>query len=525
MDLKLQKETIAVKETVLDSCFEQAVETDYILPDYYPDIFRVIKCRIMPRIVSQSIIGSDLSTETKKLSYDTEATIRVWYLSQNSKVINCIEQKLSFSNAIDVTIWSDHPEICLNARCDYVNCRVVNQRRLDIRGAFSVKAKICDEKLQNIICGAEGGNIQLKKNLITLPAGRLVASKKITVIEELELGIAKPPILSVIKSDCDIISKEFKAIANKLVAKGEAVIDMLYTCSKEDEHGIESMKFTIPFSQIIDVEGIDDNYDISIDITPSSCDIITKGSGESTSFECELVLLVNCTASKNITGDIIVDAYSTCYSCEIDTDDIKLENKAKDISFNLTSRNILTLSDNEISEVIDCGCDISNVSSHLSCDDNSFIVNGNVSFCALVETKDGFPVMIEGDGIFEQEISCEKEASCCIIEPKVKLSGCNYTVTGESTVEVIADIVIEGAVYEHTTKKIITDIRVNPDVKIPVKQSCALKLYYADAEEDIWEIAKRNRTSVEAILEENDLSTTASDKLTEKTMILIPIIA
>ena len=177
MDLKLSKETITAGEIVLESCYEQAVETDYILPDYYPDICRVIKCRIMPRIVSHSILGNDSSGESKKLSYDTEALIRIWYLSENSKTIHCIEQKQKFSKSVDVSFVGSSPEICIRPKTDYVNCRVVNQRRLDIRGAISTKVKVCGEKKQSIVSDAEGDNIQLKKNLINFPAVRLKKSR------------------------------------------------------------------------------------------------------------------------------------------------------------------------------------------------------------------------------------------------------------------------------------------------------------------------------------------------------------
>ena len=50
----------------------------------------------------------------------------------------------------------------------------------------------------------------------------------------------------------------------------------------------------------------------------------------------------------------------------------------------------------------------------------------------------------------------------------------------------------------------------------------ALKLYFGKAQEEIWEIAKRCHTSVEAILEENDLT---QEQLTENAMLLIPIIS
>lgn len=524
MDLKFTKETITVKETVLDNCFEQAVETDYILPDYYPDIFRVIKCRIMPRIVSHSIIGNDLSTgdkTDKKLCYDTETLIRVWYLSENSKVINCIDQKMSFSKNVELKLSCENPEIYICPKSDYVNCRVVNQRRLEIRGAISTKIKVIDAKEQNIISDAVGCNIQLKKNMLCFPAKRLVASKKITVIEELELGIAKPPIISVIKSDCKIISKEHKAISNKLVVKGEAEIDMLYTCSKEDEHGIEGMKFSIPFSQIIDLEGVDESFDIEVNITQSGCDIVPKGSGEATSFECELVLMVSCVATNSKSCEIIEDAYSTCYNCELVTGDVKIDEIVKSFSESINCKSTLNLNDTEISSVIDCGCEISNISSHLSQDTNCFIINGNVSFYSLIETKEGFPVMVEGDSIFEHSVEFNNSKANFVLEPKISVQSCNYTMTGNNSIEVISDILCEGEIKAKQSKTIITDIKINTDSKKLCNNSCALKLYYAEENEDIWDIAKKNSTSVQAILDENEMS---AESFTEKGMLLIPII-
>jgi len=522
MDLRLQKETIAVKETVLDSCFEQAVETDYILPDYFPDIFRIIKCRIIPRVVSHSILGNEISGDSKKLTYELEALIRVWYLSENSKVINCIDHKMNFNKSVDLSIESRYPEIVIYPRCDYANCRVINKRRLDIRGAVTTKVKVTDDKCRKIISNADGMNIQLKKNMILYPGQRIITTKKITVIEELELGIAKPPILSVIKSESKIISKEHKAISNKVVVKGEAQIDMLYICSKEDEHGIESMKFTIPFSQIIDVDGIDESYEIQADVFPASCDIITKGSGESTSFECELVVFVNCIASKSISGDVIVDAYSTNYNCQIETDNLALESSVKHISENSIFKNTLTLSDNKISSVIDCGCEITNITTHLSESGDCFVINGNMNSYTLVETVDGYPVITENDSVFEIKIDSPENVSDCYFEPKISIIGCNYTMAGDSSVDVTAELNVDGIICKKSEKTVITDIKIDNECKKDCSGNCALKLYFAEENEDIWDIAKRNSTSVKAILEENNIT---SDKVFEKGMLLIPIIS
>jgi hypothetical protein len=44
MDLKINREMLPVTEVILDEMQEQSVELDYVLPDYDPDIFRMIGC-------------------------------------------------------------------------------------------------------------------------------------------------------------------------------------------------------------------------------------------------------------------------------------------------------------------------------------------------------------------------------------------------------------------------------------------------------------------------------------------------
>ncbi|MBQ8378100.1 MAG: LysM peptidoglycan-binding domain-containing protein, partial [Oscillospiraceae bacterium] len=132
------------------------------------------------------------------------------------------------------------------------------------------------------------------------------------------------------------------------------------------------------------------------------------------------------------------------------------------------------------------------------------------------------PVMCENDSVFEYKVSCGDDIECCYFEPDINISGCNYTMSGENCVDVTAELTIEGEILKKSEKTVITDIKIDSECKKNCSESCALKLYFAEENEDIWEIAKRNSTSVKAILEENNIT---ADKIFEKGMLLIPIIS
>lgn len=512
MEFKVNRETFTVSHTALDTTVEQAVERDFVLPDYCPDIFRILKCRVMPKITSHSING-------EKMTFELAVTIKVLYQSEGSSKVNCLEQKLNYSKSVDMNGDCQNPMITVTPHVDYINCRVVNQRRLDVRGAVSARVKITGEKKQAVIIDAFGANIQLKKSLITYPSKRLTASKRVTVIEELELGAAKPSVGTVIRSDCSVFPQEQKIIAGKLVTKGDAEISMLYSCNDASgEDSLETMRFTIPFSQIIDVEGIDESFDAYVDITPAGCEIIPKGE-DSASLECELVMLVNCTAMKYETCEVVTDAYSTCYECELENSGCRIDGIPVKINELHTAVSQAVYNDDSIACIYDVWCDIGNVTARYNEETCKYTVSGNANFCMIGKNESGTPIYLEADSPFEHELPQEYSADS-IIQPKVCVQNCSYHIPDENTVEVKAELKIGGYVCEHSAKDMLCSLNVCTDKPKEKQNGYALKLCYCSSNEDIWEIAKKYSTSIKAIMEENELSDDKSDNCG---MLLIPL--
>ncbi|WP_295213376.1 SPOCS domain-containing protein [Ruminococcus sp.] len=513
-DFKLNRETLSMAQTILDASCEQAVEKDFLLPDYYPDIFRILKCVIRPTVSSHSINGG-------KLSFELTALIRVLYISENDRRINCIEQKMTYTKSLDIQGECIDPMIELTPKCDYVNCRVVNQRRLDIRGAVSISAKVVGEVSKPIVTDAFGCGIQLKKTPFTYTAKRLTALKRITVIEELALAASKPPVGTILRTSCRVIPQDHKMIAGKLVTKGDVEISMLYGCvTPEGEESAETMRFTVPFSQIIDIDGIDESFTAKVDITAAGCEMIPRGEDSST-LECEIVLIVSCVAKKLASCEIVTDAYSTCFECEGESYESELECGSVKISENHSAAAKLACQEGELKCVHDSWAAVSDINTRFDEDKNAFVVSGNVNFCLLGRNGDGVPVYLESDMPFEHEVAlpegCTREAAFC---PKVTVESCSYYLADESSAEVKAEIKIEGELITKQVGKMLTDLKVLFDKPKEKNDRYALKICYCTENDDIWEIAKKYSTSVTAILEENEL---ADDKLSRQGMLLIPL--
>ena len=57
MELNLQKQTVSVNETVYDGSVEQPLECDVLLPDYCPDIQKILRCEVTPSLLAASVNG------------------------------------------------------------------------------------------------------------------------------------------------------------------------------------------------------------------------------------------------------------------------------------------------------------------------------------------------------------------------------------------------------------------------------------------------------------------------------------
>ena len=108
-----------------------------------------------------------------------------------------------------------------------------------------------------------------------------------------------------------------------------------------------------------------------------------------------------------------------------------------------------------------------------------------------------------------------------LAEINVEPLGCTYTLTSSNGLSIKTDIRVLGDLFTSSICEALTDVKFDDTVKITRDGDYALKLYYGVENEDVWNIAKKYCTSVNAIMEENSLD---SDRLTDNGMLLIPIV-
>ncbi len=516
MELKINKETVPAADRVFDGIQEQSIELDYILPDYCPDIFRLVRCEVIPVITDHSISGD-------RLSYELRCDIRILYCSEANSLLQCVSQRQSFSRSAELGKICDDPRVKITAKTGHMNFRAVNKRRLDLRGAVSVKIEVTGESSQEVISDIFGMNVQTKKIPVRFAAKKINTDKTLQLSEETELTPAQPDIVSIISCRCKAPECEKKMISGKLLAKGEAEVEILYSCERDGEGAIEPMSFTLPYSQIIDIDEIDDSYECTVIPEAVCCDVTPASgkSGENRSLRCELELHLHCRAVKTADLMIAEDAYSTVYPCTATAAEIRADQTPTVYSESIRHSARIAEGEGIPQTIYAMWCTPKNINTRLGEDGHSVVISGMLTYSMAVKDTAGSIAMPDKDEAFEETVSLNDDISGCTVSSVITVREVSYNISSDGVLTAKADISARISVNGCSAIKALTDIAVDDSAKKERDGDYAIKLYFGTENEEVWEIAKRYSTCVSAIMEENELD---GDRLESGTMLLIPIV-
>ncbi len=513
MEFECSHESVCINEVIFDGKLEQSVELDHLLPDYCPSIFKVLKCRVTPKITSERVSDG-------KLHLDVMVAVKVLYVAEESNEIRTIDQRLIFSKTAELRGNAEHPIIKAVPKCDYVNCRVVNPKRLDIRGAISIHCCVTEQKCEQMVSDAVGCGIQLQKRSVTAGDVKKCTSKQFTVREELELGAGKPAVNAVLNSDAVCMTGDIKLIANKIICKGEALLHILYLPEGENPKP-ELFESSILLGQIIDLPGVDEEFQCSVvlKVNDVMIDLKADSSGENKILSIELTVTAECTADKNRELQTVSDLFSTCYETDAVCRSVQLESLLAVINETSICKHTLDFPGDQISCIYDVKCehDISTV----SCEVGKIRFSSNLSIEILALDHEQIPCILERSIPFEYDINTPLANESTLLRYDACIVSVGYSISGGDKIELRIEIRTNGCLYELHSCGIMTEMKLNTDTPKVRNDDVALKLYFADEGERVWDIAKRYNTSVRSIIEDNGLE---GERIEKRGMVLIPIV-
>lgn len=505
MELQTTMRRIGLTQTIFDDFDERPVDCDFMLPDFLPDIAAILKCTMKPVVQSHQISGD-------RVMADGTVHLHILYLDEERRCVRSFENAQPFTSVFTVKELSSGNTVTLSAKANYVNCRATSPRRVDIHGAFSVKLTVTGQTETEIVETAAAPNLYTKgcKAACTVPTGN--ADKTFTLNEVLELESTAPAEM-IVRSEAHIYVSDCKQMPGKAVIKGDLLLKTIYTTDSITGTLCQS-KHRIPFSQILDVDGLTERMQCQVlaEIVASDVRITQNPNGESRllSVSIKSSLSLHCFADE--VCELLTDAFHTTYPLTMSTQRIAPCRITELSQETVTVQKTVALPDDGVAELLDVWSNVITV----SCNDGT--LEGQLLVQLLTRDANGMVAYYERP----LDIAAPLAGACDQTAVNATVFETDYTLTGDR-VELSIKLLVCRRTGTTESYLAITGLQVDESAPHPCPEGmerCQVKACFANAGDSVWEIAKAEHASPNALRKENDLN---EDILHDRTMLLIPL--
>lgn len=474
-----------VEKEVLCESFELDLQEN--LPQYLDDIERIIKCSVKCVVTDYECTGGAIKLYGKSI-------ISLTYLnSDGCPLSNIFEEE--FSKPINTTANCDVNFAEIKLITKYSNYRLINQRRIDIH--ISLRANItafCVENEKSLL-NCKNAFVKEYNPSRLCEKGSGICSEDFD--ETFTISDTNSQIKNIINTFSNCIIEDKKIIKDKMLVKLKLELSVLF---ENENNDIEKAVHTFSLSKIIDVNDAGEDDCTFVNATVSSLYVKTKA--DSSNRLCDIEVVGKVTFSYKLycvcNEEFIVDSYMTNYNTELEKRNVRIksnpiyyyDDRSDELSFDI-DRNIIEILDLKTSIV------------------DSYVENSVM----ILTVKLSCLYFDDSSQLCYYENTIENKSSLNDIEMSgvcsANIISFDYVIKNANSISLRINYEYNAYLYSGEDISIITDINTSTEKEnfnLP-----QLTLYFAQKDENVWDIAKKFSTAMSLIMDENDLTSQVID--------------
>jgi len=505
MELTHTTRSVGNLESVFDGKFEQAVDGDITLPEYCPDVLRILRCTIEPAVHS-------VQAGIERATVEGAARVVVLYAAEDGS-LQSFEQSYPFSRQVDIPGLEESAAVTAVVKTEFANGRAVSQRRLDCHGMMSIHLGARRRREDAVLTEVSGGGIQTLGDTIRVSSLQALSAATFPLSEVIEIDPGAPAVDQVILRQAVVVPSEVKAIKNKLLVKGNVETHVAYR-SRGASEPVQLMH-VMPLSQIIEAPGVSEATENTLRLRVNSLDVTPKADSNGAARLLEVTARVGADVRGYAPEDlpVIKDAYSTQGGVRPELRRLDTRRLEESFRESFTAKESYDFGAGGIENVLLLSGEV--LPPEVIVKSDAVTVTGKTKFHVVYTDAEGSIVLAD------KELSYNYRRAVANIDSltadvEVQLLSVQENVSG-GNLEIRAELAAFGEVFAAESRSVVGTVELDEDDAIPVR--APLTIYFASDGEPLWEIAKRYRTTMEAVQRENEL---AADTATTGQMLLIP---
>ena len=215
--------TVSSYKRVYESNLEQSVDTDFTLPDYYPEVVKILK--VIPEI---NIMSSQCTANG--VGIGGQVTLTLLYYGSDDK-INSFTHIYPFTKSQDAQV-PENGCVSVQPFVGYMNSKAIAPRKVEVHGSLALSVSVDSVENKSILSSTDCDGIYLKTAEKPFLNFFDALSKSVFIEDEIQISQNSPAIEKIIRNCATANITECKYISGKAVVKGDVKIEILYCAAQ-----------------------------------------------------------------------------------------------------------------------------------------------------------------------------------------------------------------------------------------------------------------------------------------------------
>lgn len=491
---------VGKKETTVD------VEGDIIIPDIKPDILNAIN-------TSGNVCVYKKDIQDGKIKLDGSINLYVMYMPDGEcDCVRGINTSLDFTEIIEIDILRAGMRTDEDISIKSIECRVLNGRKVNLKVSLHIKTKVYSSENVSLIQEIENGqDIQILNKTVQINSLLGEVTSNIYAKDNLHID-EMDNLAEILKTDFNIINKEIKVSYNKVLAKADLEVKIMYLT---EDNRINTVKGQIPAMGFLDIQNVtEDNI---FDVKYKMRNIVVKANSvEEHGVYVEAQLELNCCAYETKEINLIQDLYSTKENINF------TQKKLNTMMGRKVQKNICNI-DEQIqvpelgnNRIYDVG-----IMPHIFTQNivnNKIVCEGEVRLNLLYEAENTVKMASKEINLsFNFEMPLDGENANNSMETNIEINKSDFILQGGGNVECKIELAVEMSLANVREINVIDEINKE---EASFLGDYSMVIYFVKAGDSIWSIAKKFKSTVEDISKVNEIQD--ANRLTPGMQLFIP---
>lgn len=492
MQLDANKEKICINQLVGQKNDILEVEGDAIVNDIKPDILNVISVNGNVSIYKREVLDG-------KIKLEGAVNVYVIYLADDETgSVRSLNTSVDFAKSFDFDECRKEMDLDETLNVKNIECKVINSRKINIRAFLDLNIKLYSNDNVDIINDVNSLENGIQCLNDTLDINSLVGNGCTKALARDTILIDNTDNLAeILKSDITITNKDIKISYNKILAKADIELKIMYLT---EDNRIQMVQRSIPVMGFVDIQNVSDTNTCNTKYRLRNV-IIKPNNTEEHSINVEVEVEISCSVYERKQINVIQDLYSPTNTLNFTkrqvTALVSKENLQEVCSIQ-EAVSVPEIANNKIYDV----CVKPNIQ-------KESVTNGRIEFEGTVELE----FLYEANNLsrfdskttnlpinFSVNNANIKEGMT--LNTNIEIKTQNFVVLNDGNIETKLELLFEILVSRNEK------INVIDNIDIEEKRECnqySMVIYFVKPKDTLWEIAKKFDSTVEEIAQVNEI--------------------